>query len=52
MTPGLPSVYSIPIHHRCMDGMLSVLYTEEKNIPKDFKRKPGYLFSFKGASKE
>ena len=24
----------------------------EKNIPKDFKRKPGYLFSFKGVSRE
>lgn len=47
MTPAcLPSVYSVPIYHRCIDGMSSVLDTEG-NIPQeDFERKQDYLFSF------
>lgn len=33
--PSLQSVYSVPIYHRCMDGMSSVLYAKG-NIPQDF----------------
>lgn len=44
--PSLQSVYSVPIYHRCMDGMSPVLYTE-RNIPQDFKRKQERLFSLK-----
>jgi len=33
----MPSVYSVPIYHRCIDGTSSVSYAEG-NIPQGFKR--------------
>lgn len=42
--PSLLSVYSVPIYHRCMEGMCSASCTEG-NIPQDSKRKRENLIS-------
>lgn len=47
--PSLLGVYSVPIYHRCMEGMCSVSCTEG-SIPQDIKRKWEDLFSSEEAA--